>query len=58
MFSAMSAAMDAEYPLPEPAAGKNAAIEGFIQYSVFRAHATCAAFKARVICAAFPAAGG
>jgi hypothetical protein len=58
MFSARSAAVDAEYPLPGPAAGKIAAIETFIQYSAFKVHVTCAAFKAQVICAAFPAAGG
>jgi hypothetical protein len=58
MFSARSAAMDAEYLLPGPAAGKNAAIEAFIQYSAFKAHVTCAAFKAQVIRAAFLAAGG
>lgn len=58
MFSARSAAMDAEYPLPGPAAGKYSAIEAFIQYSVFKAHVRSAAFKAHVICAAFPAAGG
>ena len=46
MFSARSAAMDADYPRPVPATGKNAAIEAFIQYSAFKAHATCAAFLA------------
>ena len=58
MFSARSAAMDAEYPRPGPAAGKNTAIEAFIQYSAFKVHVTCAAFKAQVIRAAFLAAGG
>jgi hypothetical protein len=58
MFSARSAAMDANYPRLGPAAGKNAAIEAFIQYSAFKADATCAAFKAHVTCAAFLAAGG
>jgi hypothetical protein len=58
MFSAGSAAMDAGYPRPGPAAGKNAAIEAFIQYSAFKAHVTCAVFKAHVTCAAFLAAGG
>jgi hypothetical protein len=48
MFSARSA-MDAGYPRPGPAVGKNAAIEAFVQYSAFEAH---------VICAAFLAAGG
>jgi hypothetical protein len=48
MFSARSA-LDAGYPRPGPAAGKNAAIEAFVQYSAFEAH---------VICAAFLAAGG
>jgi hypothetical protein len=45
MFSARSV-MDAGYPRPGPAAGKNAAIEAFIQYSAFKAHVTCAAFLA------------
>jgi hypothetical protein len=46
MFSARSD-MDAGYPRPGPAAaGKNAAIEAFIQYSAFKAHVTCAAFLA------------
>jgi hypothetical protein len=45
MFSAMSA-MDADYPRPGPGAGKNAAIEAFIQYSAFKAHVTNAAFLA------------
>ena len=45
MFSARSV-MDAGYPRPGPATGKNAAIEAFIQYSAFRAHVTCAAFLA------------
>ena len=45
MFSARSA-MDADYPRPGPAAGKNAAIEAFIQYSAVKAHVTCAAFLA------------
>ena len=48
MCSARSAAMDAKSPRPASAAGKNAAVETFIQY---------AAFKARVSCAAFLAAG-
>ena len=58
MFSARSAAMDAEYPRPGPAAGKNTAIEAFIQYSAFKAHVTCVAFKTHVTCVAFLAAGG
>jgi len=46
MFSARSV-MDAGYPRPGPAAaGKNAAIEAFIQYSAVKAHVTCAAFLA------------
>ena len=45
MFSARSD-MDTGYPRPGPAAGKNAAIEAFIQYSAFRVHVTCAAFPA------------
>ena len=49
MFSARSAAMDSDYPRPGPAAGKNAAVEAFIQYAAFKAHVTYAAF---------PAAGG
>ena len=58
MFSARSAAMDAEYPRPGPAAEKNAAIEAFIQYSAFKTRVTCVAFKAHVTCLAFLAAGG
>ena len=38
--------MDAGNPRPGPAAGKNAAIEAFIQYAAFKAHVTCAAFLA------------
>jgi hypothetical protein len=45
MFSARSA-MDAGYPRPGSAAGKNAAIEAFVQYSAFEAHVTCATFLA------------
>jgi hypothetical protein len=45
MFSARSV-MDAGYPRPGPATGKNAAIEAFIRYSPFKAHVTCAAFLA------------
>jgi hypothetical protein len=46
MFSARSAAMDADCPRPGPAAGKNAAVEAFIQYAVFKARVTRAAFLA------------
>lgn len=47
MFSARSAAMDADYPRPGPvAAGKNAAVETFIQYAVVKAHLTYVAFLA------------
>ena len=46
MFSARSAAMDADNPRPGSAAGKNSAIEAFIQYAAFKAHVTCAAFLA------------
>jgi hypothetical protein len=38
--------MDAHYPRPRPASGRNAAIEAFIQYSAFKAHITSAAFLA------------
>jgi hypothetical protein len=55
MFSARSAAIDADYPRPGPAAGKNAAVKAFIQYAAFKAHDTCAAFKAHATCAAFKA---
>ena len=58
MFSARSAAMDADYPRRGPATGKNAAIEALIQYFAFKAHVTSAAFKAHVSCAAFLAADG
>jgi hypothetical protein len=46
MFCARSAAMDAGYPRPGQAAGKNAAIEVFIQYFAFKIHVACAAFLA------------
>ena len=46
MFSAGSAATDADYPPPGPTAGKNAAIEAFIQYFAFKVHVACAAFLA------------
>ena len=46
MFSARSAAMDADYPRPGPTAGKNAAIEAFIQYFAFKVHVACVAFLA------------
>jgi hypothetical protein len=46
MFSARSAAIDADDPRPGAAAGKNAAVEAFIQYAAFKAHVTCAAFLA------------
>ena len=46
MFSARPAAMDADYPRPGPAAGKNAAVETFIQNAAFKTHVTCAAFRA------------
>jgi hypothetical protein len=46
MFSARSAAMDANYPRPGPAAGKNAAVKAFIQYAAFKAHVTYTAFLA------------
>jgi len=58
MFSARSAAIDADDPRPWRAAGKNAAVEAFIQYAAFKNHATCAAFKAHATCAAFLAARG
>lgn len=46
MFCARSAAMDAGYPRPGPAAGKNAAVEAFTQYFAFMIHVACAAFLA------------
>jgi hypothetical protein len=46
MFSVRSAAMDADYPRPGSAAGKNAAVEAFIRYAAFKNHVTCAAFLA------------
>ena len=46
MFSARSAAADADYPRSGPVAGKNAAIEAFIQYFAFKVHVACAAFLA------------
>lgn len=46
MFCARSAAMDAGYPQPGPAAGKNATIEAFVQYLAFKSHVACAAFLA------------
>jgi hypothetical protein len=46
MFCARSAAMDAGYPRPGPAAGKNAATEAFVQYFAFKVHVACAAFLA------------
>jgi hypothetical protein len=46
MFSARSAAIDADDPWPGPAAGKNAAVEAFKHYAAFTAHVTCAAFLA------------
>ena len=46
MFSARSAAIDADYPRPQPAAGKNVAVETFIQYAAFKSRVTCAAFLA------------
>jgi hypothetical protein len=46
MFSTRSATIGADYPRPGPAAGKNAAVEAFIQYAAFKAHVTCAAFLA------------
>jgi hypothetical protein len=46
MFCARSAAMDAGYPRPGPAAGKNAAAEAFVQYFAFEVHVVCAAFLA------------
>lgn len=58
MLSAGSAAMDANYPRLGPAAGKNAAIEAFIEYSAFKADVTYSTFKTHVARAAFLAAGG
>lgn len=49
MFSARSAATDADDPRPGPAAGTNVKVEAFIQYALF---------IARVICVALLAAGG
>jgi hypothetical protein len=46
MFCARSAAMDAGYPRPGPAAGKNATIEAFIRYFAFKVRDACAAFLA------------
>jgi hypothetical protein len=46
MFSARSAAMDADYSRLGPTAGKNAAIEAFIQYFAFKVHVAWAAFLA------------
>jgi hypothetical protein len=46
MFSARSAVMDAEFPRPGPAAGKNVETKTFIHYAAFKAHVTCAAFPA------------
>jgi hypothetical protein len=46
MFCARSAAMDAGYSRPGPAVGKNAAIEAFVRYFVFKVHVACAAFLA------------
>jgi hypothetical protein len=46
MFSARSAAIDADYPRPRPAAGKNVAVEAFIQYAAFNTYLTCATFLA------------
>jgi hypothetical protein len=46
MFPAGPAAMDAGYPRPGTFAGKNAAVEAFIQYVAFKAHVTCAALAA------------
>jgi len=46
MFSARSAAIDADYPRPRSAVGKNVAVEAFIQYAVFNTYFTCAAIAA------------
>jgi hypothetical protein len=46
MFCARSAAMDAGYPLPGPAVGKNAVIEAFVQCFAFKIHIASAAFLA------------
>ena len=53
MFSARSAAMDADYLRAGPAAGKNVAVEAFIRYFAFKV-----AFNVNVTCAAFLAAAG
>jgi hypothetical protein len=45
MFSARSAAMDTDRRRLGPA-GKNAAVGAFIQYALFKANVTCAAFLA------------
>jgi hypothetical protein len=47
-LSAGAAAMGADYTPPGPAAGKNAAVEAFIQYAAFKAYVTCAAFLPRM----------
>jgi|HubBroStandDraft_3_1064219.scaffolds.fasta_scaffold2582661_1 hypothetical protein len=46
MFSAGSAAIDADNPRSEPVADKNAAIGTFIQYAAVMTHITCASFLA------------
>src|ERR1700689_4440950 len=46
MFSARSAAIDADYPQTRSAAGKNVAVEAFIQYAAFNTYLTCAAIAA------------
>ncbi len=46
MFSARSAAIDANHLRPGPAAGKNVAVEAFIPHVAFKAHLPCAAFLA------------
>ena len=53
MFSARSAAIDADYPQPRSAAGKNVAVEAFSRYFAFKV-----AFNVNVTCAAFLATGG
>jgi hypothetical protein len=46
MFSARSAAIDADYPRARSAAGKNVAVEAFIRYAAFNTYPTCAAIAA------------
>jgi hypothetical protein len=48
--------MDADYPRPGPAAGKNAVIKAFPRYSVFNTRVPCVVSRAHVNCAAFLAA--